>query len=63
MFSPTIAKITDFLLFLHKESNLSVASVHGFRAALSSVFKSIFLKFAIALSFGEGPCLFAQWSL
>ena len=39
--SPSIAKITDFLLFLRKDRHLSVPSIRGFRSALSSVFKSV----------------------
>ena len=39
--SPTIAKIADFLFFLGKDRNLSVATVRGFRTTLSSVFKYI----------------------
>ena len=34
-------KITDFLLFLRQECRLSVASIRGFHAALSAVFKFI----------------------
>ena len=38
---PSIAKIADFLFFLRKDRQLSVATVWGFRATLSSVFKFI----------------------
>ena len=39
--SLSIAKVTDFLLFLRKERHLSVPSIRGFWAALSSVFKFV----------------------
>ena len=38
---PSIAEITDFLLFLRKNLHLSVPSIRGFRSALSSVFKFV----------------------
>ena len=37
--SPSVAKITDFLLFLRHDKGLSVSAVKGFRSMLISVFK------------------------
>ena len=37
--SPSVAKITDFLLFLRRDKGLSVSAVKGFRSMLTSVFK------------------------
>ena len=39
--SPSIAKITDFLLFLRKKRHLPLPSILFFRATVSSVFKFI----------------------
>ena len=37
--SPSVAKISDFLLFLRRDKGLSVSAVKGFRSMLTSVFK------------------------
>ena len=37
--SPTVAKIGDFLLFLHLEKHLSVSAIKGYRSTLVSIFK------------------------
>ena len=39
MSAPSVAKITDFLLFLRRDRGLSVSAVKGFRSMLTSVFK------------------------
>ena len=39
--SPSIAKITDFLLSLRNDYHLSVPSIFGFRSVVSSVFKFV----------------------
>ena len=39
MSSPSVAKIANFLLFLHRDRGLSVSAVKGFRSMLTSVFK------------------------
>ena len=39
--SPSIAKVTDFLMFLRKDLHLSVPSIRSFRYAVSAVFKVI----------------------
>ena len=38
--SPSVAKIADFLVYLHTERHLSVAAIKGYRSTLVSVFKS-----------------------